>query len=169
MHWRGTTLHPSRRRPTLVRPAAYVASGFKSRSEDLCKCSTSDRKRRPLIARSREKGPIQTPARNESERESAVREGEPAEDVRSPAQETRHVIGAGMVGRGTYVNRGGLGGSGGADAPSGTTGTRLIAEAGGASEESERLIVAWTPSESWEQRRGRSQEGRVTDHGASDR
>ena len=70
--------------PRSVRLAAHVASGFKSRREDLCKGRTSRRKRQPPTTAWTVKGPLQTLARNESERDSAARVGELAEGGEAP-------------------------------------------------------------------------------------
>jgi len=73
--------------PTLVRPAAHTTSGFKSRLEDLCKCSTFSRQGQLPAARRVVKGQSQMPAWSESERDSAGSAGESASVGRSPAQE----------------------------------------------------------------------------------
>ena len=66
------------------------------------------------------------------------------------------MIGAGMVGREACVTEGALGSSGQADYLLGNRGIKAHAECRRAAEESERLIVALTPGESREQRRGLS-------------
>lgn len=67
-----------------VRLAALIADGFKSRLGYLCRLCPS-RQRQPSLARAPVKGPRQTLARNESERDSAVQVGERAEH-----REARH-------------------------------------------------------------------------------
>jgi len=82
----GSGREGSRRLPPYlhVRPAAHVTSGLKSRRRDLYKCCTLRRRRQPSVARRTVKGRIQTAARNESERDSAARAGELAEESEAP-------------------------------------------------------------------------------------
>src|SRR5260370_35645854 len=63
------------RRRVSVRLAAHIASGFKSRQEDLCKGLTSCRQRQTGSREGTVEGPSQTLARNESERDSAAPAG----------------------------------------------------------------------------------------------
>src|SRR5260370_12438123 len=67
------------RRRVSVRLAAHIASGFKSRQEDLCKGLTSCRQRQTGSREGTVEGPSQTLARNESERDSAAPAGALAE------------------------------------------------------------------------------------------
>jgi hypothetical protein len=77
------------------------------------------------------------------------------------------VVGVGMVGIETYVTEGDLVRSeGGRPRPS-ELAKQGRTEPAGASEESERLIVALTPRESGEQSRSRSQKGKRIVSGAS--
>jgi len=115
------------------------------------------------------KGPLQTPAWNESERESAAQAGEPTE-----VGEAQH----GNLPRGWRWDGGkrDVRDRGrprrrqrGPTSRAGTEAARLIAKCLGAVEGSERLIVALTPAERREERRGRSQVKRAIDECASDR
>jgi hypothetical protein len=149
---------PNPRRWVSVRLAAHIASGFKSRQEDLCKGCTSCRQRQADSREGAVEGPSQTSARNESERDSAARVGQPDEEGearhRSPSRDWRWDEGKrGVRDRGrprllrpTPTRR---------PEPKGSRATEAL----GATEESERLIVVWTPVERREERRGRSQEG----------
>ena len=93
----------------MVRLAAHVSSGFKSRLGDLCKSYTSSRQRQLSSVRKRVKGPSQISARNESERDSADTGGRACHKWRSPAQgKPRDVIGVGMIGTETCVTGGDL-------------------------------------------------------------
>ena len=73
------------------------------------------------------------------------------------------MIGAGMVGIAVCVTKGDLVRSRPARYPAGKRSLKAYAENCAVHEESERLIVASTPVESREQRRGRSQEVDIRD------
>ncbi len=79
------------------------------------------------------------------------------------------MVGAGMVGRVTRVTKGDLVRSGAGRHPATEPEKQGNAKLSGAVEESERLIVALTPGESRDERRGRSREGRAVGEGASTR
>lgn len=159
----------SRRRPTSVCLAAPVASGFKSRRRTCAHVVPPVGKDSRPLAREAVKGPLQTPAWNESERDSAVRVGQPAEvgeaRHRNPARGWRWDGGnrdRRDRGRPRPLRQG-------PTLPDPGARVARATERPGAAEESERLIVATTLGESREQRRGRSQEGRVSSVCASDR
>ena len=93
-----------------LRLAAHVTSGFKSRREDLCKGLTSRRRRQPSIVRWPVGGRIQTAARNRMVNAIRRRGWASLPKRVKPSTGTRHVIGAGMLGRATCVTEGDLGG-----------------------------------------------------------
>jgi hypothetical protein len=98
------------------------------------------------------KGPSQTSARNESERDSADTGGRACHEWRSPAQgKPRDVTGVGMMGTETCVTEGDLVCS----EKRRLRVSELLSEGESrrerGSEESERFIVATTPCESREQ------------------
>ena len=150
--------HREARRPKdgWVRLAAHVSSGFKSRLEDLCKGSTSCRRRQSRCREAADEGSYPTTSLQEHKRNSAGRTGEPPQHWRSPAQESA-----------SWLARDG--------------GNRNVRDRGrpretrqgpiplGKTEESQRLIVALTPGESREEPRGRSRVRQMRDQCASDR
>jgi hypothetical protein len=159
----------SPRRRTSVRLAAPVASGFKSRRRTCAHVTPPLGKDSRPPVREAVKGPLQTLAWNESERDSAVRVGESAEvgeaRHRSPARGWRWDGGkrdGRDRGRPRRLRQG-------ATLPDPGTREARATERSGAVEGSERLIVVLTPAERREERRGRSQEGRAREQWTSDR
>ena len=134
-----------------MRLAAPVASGFKSRRRTCANVIPPLGKDSRPPVREAVKGPLQTLAWNESERDSAVRGGEPAEvgeaRHRSPARGWRWDGGkrdGRDRGRPRPLRQG-------ATLPDPGTWVARATERLGAVEESERLIVARTSGESREQ------------------
>ena len=147
---------PSRRRSALVRLAALVPSGFKSRRRT-CASVIPPVDDGSLHREGRGEGPRSNTSPERKRTRFGGPGGRASRSTAKPGTGAWHVVGAGMVGTGTSVTEGDLVRSGTGRHPLRNRASKAHAKRPGADEESERLIVALTPGESQDERRGRSQ------------